>query len=147
MHVWSGDVATFPFAPYDDVPVPATPYPVERLVADLDAAGVGSAVVIQPRLYGADHRYLDQALRRYPDRLSGVHLVDPLHPPAAARLSPSVHARRRLPRSPGRRLQPQEIKFGAMAAVGVVTAVPIILLAVVANRQIVAGLTRGAVKG
>ncbi|TDE11222.1 carbohydrate ABC transporter permease [Jiangella asiatica] len=44
-------------------------------------------------------------------------------------------------------IQPQEIKFGAMAAVGVVTAVPIILMAIVANRQIVAGLTRGAVKG
>jgi multiple sugar transport system permease protein len=44
-------------------------------------------------------------------------------------------------------IQPQEIKFGPMAAVGTVTAVPIILLAVIANRQIVAGLTRGAVKG
>ena len=33
------------------------------------------------------------------------------------------------------------------AAVGTVTAVPIILLAIAANRQIVAGLTRGAVKG
>lgn len=44
-------------------------------------------------------------------------------------------------------IQPQEIRFGAMAAVGTVTAVPIILLAIVANRQIVAGLTRGAVKG
>ena len=44
-------------------------------------------------------------------------------------------------------IQPQEIRFGAMAAVGTVTAVPIILLAIAANRQIVAGLTRGAVKG
>lgn len=44
-------------------------------------------------------------------------------------------------------IQPQEIKYGGMAAVGVVTAIPIIILAVVANRQIVAGLTRGAVKG
>lgn len=44
-------------------------------------------------------------------------------------------------------IQPQEIKFGEMAAVGVVTAVPIILLAIVANRQIVSGLTGGAVKG
>ncbi|UER53298.1 carbohydrate ABC transporter permease [Kineosporiaceae bacterium SCSIO 59966] len=44
-------------------------------------------------------------------------------------------------------IQPQEIKFGPMAAVGAVTAIPIILLAVIANRQIVAGLTRGAVKG
>ncbi|WP_129668398.1 carbohydrate ABC transporter permease [Phytoactinopolyspora endophytica] len=44
-------------------------------------------------------------------------------------------------------IQPQEIKFGPMAAVGAITAVPIILLVIVANRQIVAGLTRGAVKG
>jgi multiple sugar transport system permease protein len=44
-------------------------------------------------------------------------------------------------------IQPQEIKFGPMAAVGTITAVPIILLVIVANRQIVAGLTRGAVKG
>lgn len=44
-------------------------------------------------------------------------------------------------------IQPQEIKFGPMAAVGTITAVPIIILAIVANRQIVAGLTRGAVKG
>lgn len=44
-------------------------------------------------------------------------------------------------------IQPQEIKFGAMAAVGVITAVPIIVMAIVANRQIVAGLTGGAVKG
>lgn len=44
-------------------------------------------------------------------------------------------------------IQPQEIKFGGMAAVGVVTGIPIIMMAIVANRQIVAGLTRGAVKG
>lgn len=43
-------------------------------------------------------------------------------------------------------VQPQEIKWGPMAAVGTITAVPIILLAVVANRQIVSGLTQGAVK-
>lgn len=44
-------------------------------------------------------------------------------------------------------IQPQEIKFGAMAAVGVVTAIPIIILGIVANRQIVSGLMGGAVKG
>lgn len=43
-------------------------------------------------------------------------------------------------------VQPQEIKWGAMAAAGTLTALPVILMAVVANRQIVAGLTRGAVK-
>lgn len=44
-------------------------------------------------------------------------------------------------------IQPQAIQFGPMAAVGVITAVPIIVLAIIANRQIVAGLTQGAVKG
>lgn len=44
-------------------------------------------------------------------------------------------------------IQPQEIKFGGMAAVGAVTAIPIIILAIIANRQIVSGLTGGAVKG
>lgn len=44
-------------------------------------------------------------------------------------------------------IQPQEIKFGAMAAVGMVTAIPIIVLGIAANRQIVAGLMGGAVKG
>lgn len=44
-------------------------------------------------------------------------------------------------------VQPYEIEFGPMAAVGALTAIPIITLAIVANRHIVAGLTRGAVKG
>ncbi|AQP47404.1 ABC transporter permease [Tessaracoccus aquimaris] len=44
-------------------------------------------------------------------------------------------------------VQPQEITYGPMAAVGALTVVPIIILAIVANRQIVAGLTGGAVKG
>lgn len=44
-------------------------------------------------------------------------------------------------------VQPQALQFGPMAALGLVTAIPIIVLAIVANRQIVAGLTQGAVKG
>lgn len=42
--------------------------------------------------------------------------------------------------------QPYSVQFGQMAAAGVIAAVPIILLAIVANRAIVAGLTRGSVK-
>lgn len=44
-------------------------------------------------------------------------------------------------------VQPYQIEFGPMAAVGTLTALPIIVLALFANRQIVAGLTRGATKG
>lgn len=44
-------------------------------------------------------------------------------------------------------VQPFEVTWGEMSAAGFVAAVPIVLLAVVANRQIVTGLTAGAVKG
>jgi ABC-type glycerol-3-phosphate transport system permease component len=44
-------------------------------------------------------------------------------------------------------VQPYEIAWGQMAAAGSLAAVPIILLAVLANRQVVAGMTAGAVKG
>ncbi|HEY8457200.1 MAG TPA: carbohydrate ABC transporter permease [Actinopolymorphaceae bacterium] len=44
-------------------------------------------------------------------------------------------------------VQQYEVAWGEMAAAGSLAAVPIILLAIVANRQIVAGLSGGAVKG
>ncbi|MDN3311610.1 carbohydrate ABC transporter permease [Microbacterium oryzae] len=44
-------------------------------------------------------------------------------------------------------VQPFEVTWGEMAAAGFIAAVPIVILAVVANRQIVTGLTAGAVKG
>lgn len=44
-------------------------------------------------------------------------------------------------------VQPYEIVWGQMAAAGSLAAVPIIILAAVANRQIVSGMTGGAVKG
>lgn len=44
-------------------------------------------------------------------------------------------------------LQPYSIDWGRMAAAGAVTAVPILVIAVLAGRGIVRGLTQGAVKG
>ena len=44
-------------------------------------------------------------------------------------------------------VQEYEVAWGQMAAAGALAAVPIIVLAMVANRQMVAGLTGGAVKG
>jgi len=44
-------------------------------------------------------------------------------------------------------LQPYAVTWGELSAAGTLAAVPIILMAVIANRQIVAGLTSGAVKG
>jgi len=44
-------------------------------------------------------------------------------------------------------VQPYEIAWGQMAAAGALTAIPIIVIAIVASRRIVSGLTRGATKG
>lgn len=44
-------------------------------------------------------------------------------------------------------LQTYAVTWGELAAAGLVAALPIILIAIFANRQIVAGLTAGAVKG
>jgi multiple sugar transport system permease protein len=43
-------------------------------------------------------------------------------------------------------VQDYEITFGQMSAAGFVAAIPIIVLTAVASRQIVSGLTAGAVK-
>jgi multiple sugar transport system permease protein len=44
-------------------------------------------------------------------------------------------------------VQPYAIQFGQMAALGTAVALPILLIAIVANRRIVSAVTRGAVKG
>ncbi len=44
-------------------------------------------------------------------------------------------------------VQPYEVAWGQMAAQGTLAAVPIIIITVIANRYVVAGLTAGAVKG
>lgn len=44
-------------------------------------------------------------------------------------------------------VQPYEVAWGQMAAAGTLAAVPIIIITIIANRYIVAGLTAGAVKG
>lgn len=77
VHVWSGDTGRYPFRPIDAVDVPAAAAPAERMLADLQRAGVGAAIAVQPRAYGYDHSYLAEAIARYPDRIAGVCLVDP----------------------------------------------------------------------
>jgi predicted TIM-barrel fold metal-dependent hydrolase len=77
VHLWSDDRARYPFAPIDGVDLPADGLPSRKLFADLDTAGVGGAVVVQPRSHGYDHRYISAALAAYPERLAGVCLVDP----------------------------------------------------------------------
>lgn len=55
-----------------------TPAPAltSDLLAVIDAAGVGRAVLVQPSAYGADNRCLLDALAAYPTRFRGVVVID-----------------------------------------------------------------------
>jgi L-fuconolactonase len=61
---------------------------VEELLREMDAAGVERAVLIQMGGFQiAHHRYIAQAVRRWPDRLAAVGLVDVHDADPPARLS------------------------------------------------------------
>ncbi|QIG47406.1 amidohydrolase family protein [Nordella sp. HKS 07] len=78
VHVWSADPFAYPWQPLlAHVPPPQSPAPVETLIADMDRAGVAMAVLVQPSVYGRDHRYLAACLKAHPERFVGVCLVDP----------------------------------------------------------------------
>ncbi|MFK8251151.1 amidohydrolase family protein [Ancylobacter terrae] len=79
VHVWSDDVASYPWQPIlAHVPPPTLHAPVERLLADMERAGVDRAVLVQPSVYGWDNRYLMTCLARDPRRFTGICLIDPL---------------------------------------------------------------------
>ncbi|WP_119388116.1 amidohydrolase family protein [Taklimakanibacter lacteus] len=77
VHVWSSDPQAYPWQPLlAHVPPPTYAAPVERLIADMAHARVDKAILVQPSVYGRDHRYLIDCLKLAPDRFIGVGLVD-----------------------------------------------------------------------
>lgn len=76
VHVWTDDVVAYPFGPHDDVARPSDAFPGERLTAAMDAAGVGQALAIQPRVYGYDHAYLLAAASQLGNRLRVMPLIN-----------------------------------------------------------------------
>ena len=75
MHVWAPEAEAREF-PYPGGSPPG-PGSTELLLARMDAAGVGAAVVVQPINHKFDHAYVARALRRHPERLVGMLLADP----------------------------------------------------------------------
>ena len=75
-HVASPDTICFPHS--DAFPrAPKFDATVESLIADMDAAGVGQGLLIQPSLYGFDHSYILDCLRAHPQRFVGLALANP----------------------------------------------------------------------
>lgn len=54
-----------------------TSFPVASLLASLDGAGVGRAVLLQGPFYGEQNAYVAEACRAHPDRLVGLAHLDP----------------------------------------------------------------------
>ena len=73
VHVF-GPFAKFPLAAKRGyTPDPAT---ADDLIARMDAAGVGRAVIVQPSAYGTDNRATLDGIARHPKRLRGVAVID-----------------------------------------------------------------------
>jgi predicted TIM-barrel fold metal-dependent hydrolase len=84
-HVWVLEPSTYPWHPIlPGLRVPDHAVPAERLLGEMDEAGVARTVVVQPSSYGWDNSYLLAMLERHPERLVGVVLVDPSDEPAQA---------------------------------------------------------------
>lgn len=82
-HVWSGDPQRYPWHPtFGYVPrAPATP---EALLARMDALGVQVALLVQPSVYGDDHRFLLDTVAAHPGRFVPIGQVDPSEPASIA---------------------------------------------------------------
>ena len=87
VHVWTMGEA--PFEHNDQMSKVRPKYPglVEDLIRYMDLNQIDRTVLIQCMYHGYDNSYMCDSLRRYPDRLHGVALIDPLKPDAAETLN------------------------------------------------------------
>ena len=86
VHVWT--LGSHPFVHHDDMTTVRPEYPslVEDLIHYMDRNRIDRTVLIQCMYHGYDNSYLCECLRRFPDRLHGVALLDPRKSNAAATL-------------------------------------------------------------
>lgn len=89
VHTWDKESAKYPWA--GDLGTPALTamvrahfgehlFPMDQLIAAMDGAGVDAAIAVVPSIFGFDNSYAMDAVKRYPDRLAMVALVDPEAP-------------------------------------------------------------------
>lgn len=92
-HVIAEDLERYPRAPLggkQSAWAESRPVTAPELAARMDAAGIGSAVLVQATTaYGYDNSYVVDSSRDDP-RFAAVGTVDPLRPDAAARLARAV---------------------------------------------------------
>ena len=77
LHVWADDPDTYPYR--EGQAMPTARGNAEFLLGLMDDAGVDGALIVQPIVHGFDHTYVDDTLVQWPDRFTGMCLVDPQH--------------------------------------------------------------------
>jgi L-fuconolactonase len=80
-HVWSSDPKRYPWQPTFGY-VPQTPATPQALLTRMDALGVHVALLVQPSVYGDDHRFLLRTVAAHPRRFVPIGQVDPSEPPS-----------------------------------------------------------------
>jgi predicted TIM-barrel fold metal-dependent hydrolase len=91
VHLWSMDTARYPFNPPEaNYPRPKDDGSVELYLDEMKRYHVDKTVVVSPRQYGWDNRYVADCVRRFPDLFIGHGLIDPHDPENAAVLEREV---------------------------------------------------------
>jgi L-fuconolactonase len=83
VHVWTMGGEPFPHNDQMSTARPIYPGLVEDLIRYMDLNRIDRTVMIQCMYHGYDNSYMCDCLRRFPDRLHGVALIDPSKPGAA----------------------------------------------------------------
>lgn len=82
-HIWTLGAPPFPHNDEMSTARPEYPGLVEDLIRFMDLNNIDRTVLIQCMYHGYDNSYMCDALRRFPGRLHGSALIDPLQPGAA----------------------------------------------------------------
>ncbi len=104
VHVWSDDLARYPWRPPAGMAPPTVPGSVELLMRQMDQSGVDRVLFVQTINYRWDHSYVLDCNQRYPRRTAIVCWVDPLDQTAPAALEHLVREKGIV----GVRLQPYQ---------------------------------------
>ncbi len=86
-HVIADDAQRYPFSPrFGQLPawLPERHQTAEKLIASMDAAGIGKAVLVQyASVHGYDNSYVVDTAQRWPERFVPVCAISPVAPDAA----------------------------------------------------------------
>lgn len=85
VHVWAADTPERPWPSQDgDLPKPHWPEPLgpQRLLQEMDAAGVARAVLVSPSFEGTRNDLVCETARRHPSRFAVMARFDPTLPGA-----------------------------------------------------------------